>query len=137
MQNSASILALRSQESTKMCLLQILTRKKISLQSQQDSQQTISSQSDLSSLTEDLNLEEDLTDLLLQYENLDLTTQTEIEECHLDLEPALQRCNSQLTKIGSDQECIKITPTYVGRNCPDEYIRLGCCRCVRQCPGGS
>ena len=90
----------------------------------------------------------DINTLLLQYFNLkdinDKDTGTVFEprkmiaQCHLDLKPAMERCNAA---YGGTLTCVQVEygkdeynkAPFVTPDCPPSYQRYGCCKCVRSC----
>jgi hypothetical protein len=90
----------------------------------------------------------DINTLLLQFFNLkdidDKDTGTKFEprkmvsECKLELEPALERCQSA---YGGSLPCEQVVygddefnkAPFVTPKCPFGYQRYGCCKCVRTC----
>jgi len=90
----------------------------------------------------------DINTLLLQYFNLkdisDKETNVQfkprqmINECTLNLEPALARCKAA---YGNSLQCEQVEygndtfnkAPFVTPKCPNGYQRYGCCKCVRKC----
>jgi len=90
----------------------------------------------------------DINTLLLQYFNLkdisDKETNVQfkprqmINECGLNLEPALARCKAaygnslQCEQVEYGKDTFNKAP-FVTPKCPEGYQRYGCCKCVRKC----
>lgn len=86
----------------------------------------------------------DVATILLQYTHLDKADREAITNCNLNLSRALERCKDvyavdgcdkiserQATGLPEDSETAFLP--YVTRNCSANYVRLGCCKCVRGC----
>jgi len=58
-------------------------------------------------------------------------TQEQLEKVHLDLKPAIQRCNN----VNGLDACEPIWGTMAVPKCPKGYSKMGCCQCVTGCPG--
>ena len=85
----------------------------------------------------------DLYTLLLQYQYFNANDRDDIKSCEVSLGRALERCKSVYG------ECSKVTYNeatfstdamteneflpFVTRKCPDNYVRYGCCSCMRNC----
>merc|ERR1712151_795351 len=90
----------------------------------------------------------DINTLLLQYFNLKDINDKEtnftfkpramINECTLNLEPALARCKAA---YGNSLQCEQVEygndpynkAPFATPKCPEGYQRYGCCKCVRKC----
>ena len=79
----------------------------------------------------------DMESILLQYFHLKIKHQGLIDHCKLNMNNALQRCNSNYNKFKHNCEIVQIHKKFapfVTPKCPDNYLRYGCCKCVRKCP---
>jgi hypothetical protein len=92
----------------------------------------------------------DLTSMLLQFSHLALKDQQDIISCNLNMNAAMERCTDVYDKPCElidwnflnpklEQEKIEkrawLKPIpYVTRKCPNDYIRIGCCKCMPLCP---
>ena len=87
-------------------------------------------------ITEGIGQTTDMLTVLLQYYNLKRQNQNMIDQCRLNLDKAIQRCRKVYQKVSRDCNVVTINKKkspFVTVNCPNGYIRYGCCKCVRTC----
>lgn len=69
---------------------------------------------------------------LISFSSLTSSMQVDITNCKLSLAPAMSRCES----VHGAGNCEGVTPTYTAPKCPANFVRVGCCTCIRSCPEG-
>lgn len=55
---------------------------------------------------------------------------TELDHCHLNVKPSLERCEGMYGK----NNCLVLYAGVVHKKCPDGLVRVGCCSCATPCP---
>lgn len=85
----------------------------------------------------------DMNTLLLQYHYLSPEDRDDIKTCGLNLGRAMERCKAvyqDCSKITFNEATFSVDPMteqellpFVSRTCPENYIRYGCCACMRSC----
>ena len=65
-----------------------------------------------------------------------------IDKCNLDQNPAQKRCNETYKKDKVTLKCVQIKfkqhfAPFVTIECPENYSRSGCCKCIRNCDASS
>lgn len=85
----------------------------------------------------------DVNTLLLQYQYLNTAERSSIRECALSLHRAMERCRAVYNDCSkvlyneanftTDHSTEGETLPFVTRTCPTNYIRYGCCSCMRAC----
>lgn len=95
------------------------------------------------SLTEGVQQGIDINTLLLQYQYFNQEDRNDIRDCEISLERAVERCKSiygVCSKVTYNEATFSLDPMtegetlpFVTRQCPENYIRYGCCACMPQC----
>ena len=75
----------------------------------------------------------DIRKLLTMYHALSPETQTLVQKCNLNLQPALARCEATFGKGA----CEQISPAAIHAKCDNRFIRTGCCHCAMSCPSNA
>ena len=85
----------------------------------------------------------DLNTMLLQYQYFKKEERDDIAKCQLNLNRATARCESIYGEckdisygeaIGSTDPGLQTEKLpFITRNCPDGFLRYGCCKCERKC----
>jgi len=85
----------------------------------------------------------DMNTMLLQYHYLPAADRNDIKACGLSLARADERCKAvykECSKISYNEATFTTDPLtegevlpFVTRACPENYIRYGCCACMRSC----
>lgn len=85
----------------------------------------------------------DMNTLLLQYHYLNVEDRDDIKKCGLNLGRAGERCKAvykECSTISYNEATFTVDPMteaeklpFVTRTCPENYVRYGCCACMRSC----
>jgi hypothetical protein len=85
----------------------------------------------------------DMNTLLLQYHYLSVEDREDIKKCSLNLGRAEERCKAvykECSTISYNEATFTVDPMteseklpFVTRTCPENYVRYGCCACMRSC----
>ena len=94
-------------------------------------------------LTEGIQQGIDLYTPLLQYQYFNQADRDDIKSCELALDRAIERCKSvygDCSKVTYNEATFSTDPMtetenlpFVTRRCPENYVRYGCCSCMRTC----
>lgn len=73
--------------------------------------------------------------MLFQYKSLPEKLARKIDECEMNLQPSLKRC--EMMNGHGFCEAVYRNDTgklaYYAKRCPKNYFRYGCCKCVKSC----
>ena len=85
----------------------------------------------------------DVNTLLLQYQYFNQEDRDGIRSCELSLSRADERCKAvygECAKVTYNEATFSVSPEtegevlpFVTRKCPENYVRYGCCTCMRSC----
>lgn len=83
----------------------------------------------------DLQQTSDIQTMLFQYQTMPQNVAQKIDECEMNLDPALRRCE-QVNGSGTCEAVYRSDTkklAYYAKKCPNGYSRYGCCKCVKRC----